>query len=144
MKFNLHVFGGIHTPRKVLRRRWLIEKLSFKEELSFKIAWLNINFCTEFDNISYDNEFFSVPNKECFSIETISFFNNVRFNQTMIANFSTILRISMLLIYNFCVLSVVVVGIGVEDFVFLFVKDLKLHKIESLLNEINISEMLKM
>lgn len=124
--------------------RWrLVEKLSLQEKLGIEITWLDVNFSSEFDYVSENDKLLGILDIECLSIETIGLLNDVRLNQAMERDFG-ITRAVLLLINYVRVFGVVVVGIRVKYLIILLIEYLELHEIETLLDEINISEMLQM
>ena len=65
----------------------------------------------------------------------------------MVRNFPwCIIRLGLCiwLINDFGVLRIVVIRVGVIDFVVFLIEDLELHEVEALLDEINISEVFQM
>ena len=123
----------------------MIEKLSLEEKFSLQIARLYINFSSELHNITKNNELFRIPNEEGLCIKAVGLLHDVRFYQAMVRNFLlTILRtlgFCIWLINNFSVLCIVVIRIGIVNFIVLLVKDLKLHEVEALLDKVYISKM---
>lgn len=146
LQLGLHVFGGVHASGEIVGGRWLVEKLSLKEEFSFQIAWRDIDLRPEFDDVPEHDELLSVPNEECLRVKTICLLHNVGLDQAVIRNFACtfIGTMACRLVNHLRVLGVVVVRIGIIDLVLSLIKDLELHEVETLLNEVDISEVLQM
>ena len=66
-----------------------------------------LNFCPEIHDISNDDLFFRISDKECFSNECCLFIEDVRFLKSM--------KVSLRLIARFVILRDIIVRVGIID-----------------------------
>jgi len=117
----------------------LIVELHLQEKLSVEIVWLDINLSSELDNVSQDHQLLSIPNEEGFSVERVGLLCNIWLYQPVERNF---LGTRIFVLRKLRVFTLVVVRIRIVHFLLVFVEDLVLYEVNTLLDEVHISEML--
>ena len=120
-----------------MRWWWLVVKLDLQKELSVEVIRLNINFSPELNDISKHHKLLSVPNKERFGVKRIILINDIWLYEPMKRDF-----IFLLLLLKLRVFALVMIRVSIVHLVPLLIENLDLHEVHSLLDEIDISEVL--
>jgi hypothetical protein len=92
-----------------------------------------VNFSSKFNNISQANYFFSVSDKESLGHKACTLVKHLRFHQFM--------EVALGLILGRKVFAFVKIGWCKVNVVIIFMEDLKLQKVNSLLEQVNVAEM---
>lgn len=139
--FVLHRLSVSHTTRKVLRGRcWrrLIVQLYLEKELHIQIPRLHLDFSPEFHNITQHDYLISIPHEKGLADEAICLILDIWLHQPMKRH----LRCLQIAQNYFSISTFVKVWICKVLLVLLLVEDLKLHEVNSLLDQVNVSELL--
>lgn len=139
LKGVLHFHRGVHAPREVDHWWGLVEELHLEEEFSFEVAWLNLHLCSELNDVSEHDQLLRVPDEEDFGEKAVSLVVNVGLDEPMEAG----LLLFLLDVEQVGILAFMVVWIGVVNPVLVLVEQLKLNEIDSLLNQVHVSEVFK-
>ena len=140
--FVLHRLSISHATRKVLRGRcWrrLIVQLHLEEELHIQIPRLHLNFSPEFHNITQHDYLISIPHEKGLAHEAVGLILNIWLHQPMKRH----LRCLQIAQDDFGISAFVEVRICKVLLVLHLMEDLKLHEVNSLLDQVDVSELLQ-
>lgn len=128
----------------------MIEELGLQVKLSVEIVLFDVNFSPELDDISQDNQLLSVPDKECLRIEAVRLVNDIRVDKPMEGDLLGVFVVSRALGLSFGrwgnlgISAFMMVWVSIVYFISVFVEDLKLDEVDTLLDEVHVSKVLQM